>query len=287
MLKHVLTVPGRNATLTCMPKLTRISIYPIKSLEGLDVTEAQIVQDGALQYDRAWSLFKEDGKWFRAKDSGMLHRIRTAFAEDYSSVTLRLQDSDETHGFNLQSDLAALGDWISDVVEQRVHVRHRLGGFPDDRSFTGPTVVSTGTLNEVASWYDSLTPEEIHWRMRANLVVDADEPFYEDRLLDDLEHVVAFRIGSAELHGISATGRCVVPTRDPVTGEQLRDFQKVFMAKREETFPVDIKRTERFKHLFCLTIRTYVPQSEWGKSLRIGDSLEVIGRREIEIDEAR
>ena len=55
-------------------------------------------------------------------------------------------------------------------------------GFPDDTDSPGPTVVSTATLETVASWFPGLTIEEVRRRFRANLEIGDTEPFWEDRL---------------------------------------------------------------------------------------------------------
>ncbi|MFM7034641.1 MAG: MOSC N-terminal beta barrel domain-containing protein [Planctomycetia bacterium] len=39
-----------------MPTLDRITIYPVKSLDGVDVEECRVLPSGALENDRRWRL---------------------------------------------------------------------------------------------------------------------------------------------------------------------------------------------------------------------------------------
>lgn len=263
--------------MTTVPRLTRITIYPIKSLDGVDVDQSRIVERGALEFDRAWAIFGENDKWLRAKTTPALHQLRSTFNSDFSHVTVTDQRDDSSGTFNLSRDIDQLEVFLSRALQQPVHVRHRIGGFPDDREITGPTVTSIGTLREVASWFEGLTAEDLHRRMRTNLVLDSEEPFFEDRLIRDPEHVYAFAIGDTTLEAVSPTGRCAVPTRDPVTGEKFADFQKIFMRQREATFTKGIPGDARFDHMFYLTIRTRTPTTQTGKTIAVGDAYSAIG----------
>jgi uncharacterized protein YcbX len=39
-----------------MPQLQRITIYPIKSLDGVDVPAAALLPSGPLENDRRWAI---------------------------------------------------------------------------------------------------------------------------------------------------------------------------------------------------------------------------------------
>ena len=67
--------------------------------------------------------------------------------------------------------------------------------------------------------------------------------------------------------------RCVVPPRDPETGEGWPDFAQTFRARREETLPDWADRT-RFNHFYRLAVNTRAPQSEAGKRVRVGDEVQ-------------
>jgi hypothetical protein len=45
-----------------MPTLDRITIYPVKSLDGIDLVECGVLACGALENDRRWRLVDLDGR---------------------------------------------------------------------------------------------------------------------------------------------------------------------------------------------------------------------------------
>jgi hypothetical protein len=62
-----------------MPTLDRITIYPVKSLDGLDVAEARVLPAGGLEHDRRWQLTDLEGRVLNAKRSPLFHAIRAEF----------------------------------------------------------------------------------------------------------------------------------------------------------------------------------------------------------------
>ena len=87
--------------------------------------------------------------------------------------------------------------------------------------------------------------------------------------------MVPFRIGGVTIHGVNPCQRCVVPPRDPETGEAIPDFSPIFRTKREETLPAWAARS-RFNHFYRLAVNTRVPESEVGKVLRVGDEVRLL-----------
>ncbi|WP_368409248.1 MOSC domain-containing protein [Halomarina litorea] len=142
-------------------------------------------------------------------------------------------------------------------------------------------MVSTATLREVASWFD-VSVDSARRRFRANLEVGAPDvpPFWEDRLVADHGEAVAFRVGEAELLGVTPCQRCVVPSRDPNTGAETPGFRERFLERRAATRPEWLD-TDRFDHYFRLMVNTHVPESEVGVALSVGDPVEVLGTRSL------
>jgi hypothetical protein len=98
--------------------------------------------------------------------------------------------------------------------------------------------------------------------------------FWEDRLFEREDRLVRFQIGDVSFLGVNPCQRCIVPTRDALTGESYSDFQKIFIAKRKETLPSWVDRS-RFNHFYRLSVNTQIPPSEAGKVLQIGDRIKV------------
>jgi uncharacterized protein YcbX len=266
------------------PRLTRIAVHPIKSLEPIELKRARIVANGGLDHDREYAILDEDDRYVNGKRTADVHRIRSSFDDAIETVRLRREEEppDAARQFDLDADRSALNEWFSEHFGYPVGVkRDAKGGFPDDTTLSGPTLISTATIRAVASWFDNLDEQGMRLRLRANLEIDGVPPFWEDRLFSDREHEIAFRIGDVTLRGANPCQRCIVPTRDPHTSEVYPNFQRIFIENRERTLPNWADRT-RFNHYFRLMVNTKVPESEWTKELVVGDDLEIIGEREIE-----
>ncbi|MFC7154317.1 MOSC domain-containing protein [Halomarina halobia] len=277
-----------------MAELRRITTYPVKSLDPQVREAARVVERGALDGDREYAMVAapEDaphdpetasvggrGDYVNGKRTARVHRLRSTVDREARTLTLREHGSEGSLTFDLD-DRAALNAWLSDYFGEPVSVRREpAGGFPDDRQHSGPTVVSTATLREVASWFD-LDLDSARRRFRASLEIGGVPAFWEDRLYADRGEAVAFRVGDVELLGVNPCQRCVVPSRDPDTGEATLDFRETFIRRRGETRPGWLD-SERYDHDFRLMVNTRVPEREWGKTLRTGDEVEVLGTRSL------
>ncbi|WP_049899177.1 MOSC domain-containing protein [Halococcus agarilyticus] len=265
-----------------MPRLARIAVFPIKSLDPVERDAARIVANGGLEGDREYAIVDGDDRYVNGKRTAAVHRLRASFDSDGTGVTLRRENGDDPRAFDLAADRESVEAWLGDHFDQPVRLqRERAGGHPDDTALSGPTVISTGTLREVASWFPDLDVEGLRLRFRANLEIDGVPPFWEDRLVADHDHCVAFRIGDVTIRGVNPCQRCVVPTRDPHTSDVHEAFQRVFVERREATFP-EWADPARFGHYFRLMINTQVPEPEWGSTIEVGDDIEILGERPLE-----
>jgi uncharacterized protein YcbX len=149
-------------------------------------------------------------------------------------------------------------------------------GFPDDTDASGPTLISTATIREVASWFDGIDEEGMRRRLRANLEVGRVPPFWEDHLFADRDHVVPFTVGDVTLEGVNPCQRCVVPSRDPDTGAETEGFRRRFVRRREETLPA-WSGGDWFDHSFRLMVNTRPPADSAvaGREIRVGDRITV------------
>ena len=259
------------------PRLARIRIHPIKSLDPIEVTETRFGPGGGLEHDRAWALYSVDGRWVNAKRTAAMHLIRAAYAPDLSSVTLSVPgDSRKMFCAKLQfpGDTERAEEWFSAFFEQQILVRYSADGYPDDALASGPTIVSTASLEAVAGWF-ALSTDDVRLRFRGNLEVDGVPAFWEDQLFaEDPRGTVRFKIGGVNFEGSNPCARCPVPARDAWTGVDMIGFQKHFIEQRRATLPA-WSPVERFDHFYRLSTNTRVPSAEAGKALRVGDELVV------------
>ncbi|MGK7913559.1 MAG: MOSC domain-containing protein [Synechococcus sp.] len=260
-----------------MPVLDRIWIYPIKSFDGVLLSEAEVLPSGALKGDREFALFDRLGRYVNAKRTARIHQLRAQFDLAARRVSLQEEGTSEWLDFGMDGDRSLLEAWLSEFFGHRVWVKQNQGaGFPDDTNYPGPTVVATETLATIAGWFDGLDATQLQRRLRVNLEVRDAEVFWEDRLCVNGDHGVPFRIGdSVTLAGTNPCARCVVPTRDPVTGEQTDKFQKNFVERRKAMFP-EWGNPDRFNHYYRLTTNTRLLDSSDGGTIRVGDRVELV-----------
>ena len=314
-----------------MPYLSGITIYPVKSLGGIGLQEVTVLPCGALLNDRRWRLVDVEGDVVNAKKNVRFHAIRSEFhlegassdstnnlSRSQNTVTLSIDErftAENLQGYCSESFPLIPGrdgpcEWLSEVLSEKVFLQERIdGGFPDDRDASGPTVISTESLIEVASWF-GLSLVEARNRFRMNLEVSSDEnyqaacsqehssssrqmldmPFWEDVLaypesieaLEDpgLDYITdvapvspsPFWLGGIKFCARGTCRRCIVPTRDSRTGIATKNLREVFEARRSHLLPGNvISRT--WSDYFCLGINTSVEELS-GNCLAVGDQLD-------------
>ena len=195
-----------------MPTLDRIAVYPVKSLDGVELTEARLLPGAGLERDRRWQLVDLDGRVVNAKRTALLHAIRAEYAieglaaagpdpglpqlaanvialavDPAALAAAAVPGIERLRG--LSPDLFPLVPgsegpcgWLSEALGFDVLLLERPeGGFPDDRDAPGPTLVATATLAEVARWF-SFDLDEARRRFRVNLELGGCDAFWEDTL---------------------------------------------------------------------------------------------------------
>ncbi len=258
-----------------MARLDEIAVYPIKSLEPTTLERTTVIENGALQWDRRYAIVDEAGEYVNGKRDERVHRLETTYDLERSTVTIGERDGETTRTYHLDVDRDALEAWLSAFFEYRVRlVRDDEGGYPDDTTVSGPTVIAWETLEAVAGWFDGIDATGMFRRLRPNLVLEAETAFWEDRLYDEPGTVQAFEIGDVSFRGSNPCQRCVVPTRHPDTGEPTPGFQETFVENRERTLPAWASR-EWFDHYFRLMVNTDILERDWGASLRVGDEVRI------------
>ena len=253
--------------------VARLFIYPIKSLDAVKCDRVTVLESGALKSDRTWAIFEKSGNFVNGKRNQKIHSLRSQFDLETNNLTLEIQG--QTVKFNLITDRQALCNWLEDYFGFPVNIKQNLDmGFPDDTVSPGATIVSTATLEAIASWYPELTTEDVRRRFRTNIEVGGVPAFWEDKLFTDPEQTVKFKIGEVEFMGVNPCQRCVVVTRDPQTGQPYPRFQKTFIQQRKNTLPEWTERS-RFNHYFRLAVNTRLSPTEAGKAIEVGDKIRL------------
>jgi uncharacterized protein YcbX len=250
--------------------LGRITIFPIKSLDGIDLDEGDVLPNGGLANDRRFAIVDSEGRCVNGKRTAAVHRIRAEY--DLARMTVRF---DATTEFSLLEDQSEIGRWLTNALGFACGLaENSSGGFPDDTDSPGPTLISIATLESVASWFPGLALDEARRRFRANLEIDVGEPFWEDRLIGPGDSTVPFQIGGVAFVGVNPCQRCVVPTRNAASGEVTPAFQNKFAAQRERRLPRWAPR-DRFNHFYRVAVNTRLAPPAAAGRIRVGDPLSL------------
>ncbi|MFB6354048.1 MAG: MOSC domain-containing protein [Halobacteriales archaeon] len=259
-----------------MAHVARLRVYPVKALDGEDRDVVGLTPNGTLAGDRAFALFGPDGDVINGKRTDAVHRLRTSY--DAAGGVLRVrraeQPPNDARAFDLTADRAAAEAWFAEHLGTPVTIRRDAERSFVDRPESGPSVVSTATLEAVASWFEALDVADVRRRLRANVEVGGVPAFWEDRFVTD--DAPAFEAGRVRLEGVEPCGRCVVPTRDPDTGEPTPGFREQFVERRAATYPEWADRSA-FPHDYTLMLIARVPEADRDGELRVGDPVRVVG----------
>ena len=243
--------------------VARITIYPIKALDGVPVAEARVLPSGALEHDREWAIVTTNGEIVNGRRTPLVHRLRSSYDASFEQVKI--------NGTTFTIGDKALNTFLSDYFGERVALRRFPRGTPDHlRRMPGPSIVSTATLTEVASW-SNVSVDEIRRRFRITLEIDGVPPFWEDQLVRTT-HATNVRIGDTRVSVMEHCARCVVPSRNPHSGDAIAGFQKTFLTRRREQLPEWSDRAA-FPHFYHLGVLTRAE----GEVIRVGDELIVEG----------
>lgn len=257
-----------------MASISRLTVYPVKGLDGVSIDSSEFTGGGTLAMDRSFALFDDDGNVINGKRTEKVHQLRTSFDPERTILRVRTPD-----GASQQFELADSNErksaaaWFSEFFGKALSLRReRDTGFVD-RPDMGPSVLSTATVRTIASWFEDMTVEGARRRLRANVEIDGVPPFWEDRFVGT--GAPAFEAGGVRFEGVKPCGRCVVPERDPDTGDRIETFRKQFVTERKKSFPAWASEDE-FDHFYCAMILTRIPEVDRTQRLSVGDPVSII-----------
>ena len=260
-----------------MASISRLTVYPVKGLDGVSIDSSEFTAGGTLAMDRSYALFDDDGNVLNGKRTAKVHHLRTAFDPETASLRVRTRD-----GSSQQFDLAEVDGresaaaWFSEFFDETLTVVQKTDTAFVDRPAMGPSVVSTATIRTIASWFQEMTVEGARRRLRANVEISGVPPFWEDRFVGSGKP--AFEAGGVRFEGITPCGRCIVPERDPDTGERIQKFREQFVTEREKRFP-EWASEEAFDQYYCAMILTRIPEADRNRRISVGDSVSVIDEK--------
>lgn len=224
-------------------RLSEIRIYPVKSLAGIQLQEAQLTERG-LRWDRRWMLLDENGQFMTQRQIAAMALLKVSLQAEHLEVQHAVKDLPVLK-IPLQPDPSAeqvqapiwedsskallvsreADEWFSQALGQSC----RLVFMPDDGERI--TIGKTSGMTQKVSFADEYpllmigqsSLDELNRRLkepvpmdrfRPNLVFSGGVPFEEDGW-----H--AFSIGKTSFRAEKPCARCVVTTIDQQTGRKL------------------------------------------------------------------
>jgi hypothetical protein len=219
------------------PRLQALQVYPLKSARGIELARARVGASG-LAWDRHWMVVRPDGVFLTQRTHPRLAHIATELTPDglrlsregCAPLLLPFEAPLPALGVRIWRDAcvgldagAPAAAWVGALLGEPVRVvqapqrperradPHYAGpdppplAFPDGFPLLICTQASLDALNERLGAPLSMI------RFRPNLILTGLEPFAEDRI-DTL------RIGGVTLRLVKPCTRCIIPSRDPLTG---------------------------------------------------------------------
>ena len=261
------------------PSISRITIYPVKALDGMDLQKAQVVKGGCLHHDREYAIIDSNGKFINGKTNALVHSLRSVVDLENETISFRHQDELTWNTWHLQKDKISINVYLCRFfgIACSLH-QNKEGRFLDIPDISGMTVSSTASVQAVAGWFNNMDVEETRKRFRATIEIKGVPAFYEDHLFCEAGTAIEFKLGNTTVLGICPRARCVVPTRHPKTGEVIHAFAKSFAKQRIANLP-QWSILHDYGHGYFLTVDCMLPPGEAGKWIAVGDELKITGKK--------
>lgn len=261
------------------PVVRRITIYPLKSLDGVSLQKALVGNGGCLQHDREYAIIDSKRNFINGKSNERVHLLRSEIDFDNECISFRHENESLWHRFHLQNEKPAIDDYLSEFFTTKATlIKNSEGRFMDIPDVAGITLLSAASLQTISGWFNDMKMDETRKRFRATIEIEGTPAFWEDRLFTEKGMAVEFEIGNVRMLGISPRARCVVPTRHPETGEVIHGFPKLFARNRTESLP-HWSALENYGHAYYLTVNCLIPPTETGKWIEVGNNVQITGNK--------
>ena len=259
------------------PVLSRITIYPVKSLDGISLNKALVSEGGCLLHDREYAITDDKGNYINGKNNALVHLLRSQIDFENHIVSFRPHNQTDWNHFHLQKEKKSIESFLSHYFGiSAFWNQNTTGRFLDVPDRSGVTVISNSSLQSVSEWFDIKETDETRNRFRATLEIEGVHAFWEEQLFTKPGNAVEFKIGDVTLFGRGPRERCVVPTRNPYTGKVYHAFPKLFSAYRTASLP-EWSCLKEYGHSYHLSVDCNIPSAETGKWIETGNEVTIIG----------
>lgn len=238
-------------------KVSELYIYPVKSLGGISIPQAEITERG-FKYDRRWMLVDKDGQFLSQRTHPSMALLQPSIADDYLKI---IHKSDKELQLNMPLDIDTYSDsklievymwdesidvagcgkeyseWLSDVLKTECRlvcmpdksIRSVDNRFAHNKEITSLSdgypflIIGEESLNLFNSKLDEPLPMN---RFRPNVVFSGGQPHDEDNF-------GKFEIGDVTFEAVKPCSRCSITTVDQDTGERLKEPLKTLSTYRK------------------------------------------------------
>ena len=202
-------------------KISELHIYPVKSLAGIALQEAELSPKG-LKWDRNWMLLDENGLFMTQRDHPHMALINTKiegerlhFEHDGNQASIpileKYGDSLETKVWSTTCEVEkvdSIGEWFSGIFGFKCQLVFlpknnnrkkgdvdRIVSLADKSPFL---ITNNASLRELNSRLSQDVPMN---RFRANIIVDGNNAYQED-------HWTSIKITDVQFDAVEICGRC-------------------------------------------------------------------------------
>lgn len=85
------------------PVLRRITIYPVKALDGMSLEKAQISEGGCILHDREFAMSDSNGNFINGKSNPRVHTLRSKVDFEKGMLSLRDQADNSWNHFQIDN----------------------------------------------------------------------------------------------------------------------------------------------------------------------------------------
>jgi uncharacterized protein len=225
--------------------VSQLRIYPVKSLAGMQCSEAVVTPKG-LQWDRRFMLVNRQGQFLTQRERPELTQfvpeivgvdlcIRLRQISD--SITITAPHSDHPNkmmvqvwGSRVRAQIVSqeANQWFSEHLKEQVHLVYmpdttrrsvppHYAGPGQTVSFADAYPYLVATESSLNDLNDRLTQPINMDRFRPNIVIAGELAPWEEDIWGD------FQIGDLNFRAVKPCARCVVITTDQITGERSKE----------------------------------------------------------------
>lgn len=234
--------------------LSEIWIYPVKSLAGIRLTEARVLEKG-LQYDRRWMIVDQFGRFLTQREFPAMALLEVVVQENALLISNKLKPEEniavpfqpvsaEAISVTVWDDEVgavtvshAVDAWLSEQLEMEVKMvvmpetserkadpryakNNENVSFADGFPFLLISQASLDDLNR------RMEEPILMNRFRPNFVITGTKPFAEDQWK-------SIQIGALTFDIVKPCARCVLTTINPETAEKGKEPLKTLATYRK------------------------------------------------------